>query len=94
MLVYVNPTLNGVCTEDRGPSLWIQGVYSDDDIKNLTHTRALILSRLRDAIEVRDYRLVDRLDEAYDDISILIEEVVSCWPGDYAPVYLEENAFF
>lgn len=94
MRLYINPTLAGASTEDdRDFGLWLDGIYTQKDVANLCATRGMILKGIRDAAEVMDYDRIDLLDEAYDDISNLIELVVANWPADYAPVCLDENHF-
>lgn len=94
MRVFVDATLNGASTEDDDDfGLWMDGIYSQDDVAAFCQVRAMILENIREAAEEMDMERVDQLDEAYDDISSLIELVVSQWPDDYAPVCLDESYF-
>jgi len=81
MPIFVSSRLNGL-TQDaaRGLTLLEQDYATVDDYESLRALRGLLVADLAHAVEMRDAERVDYLDELYDEISAICDELAYRFP--------------
>ncbi len=69
------------------------GGSSNRDIETWLSFRTDILRGMREAISLGDAPTYQELDEAYEEVQEIIEDILSELSGDYEPSILDETHF-
>lgn len=92
MELHVESGLDGLTTDDIFEIIGSEdAVLLEDDLQQFYIARALVVRELNIALEEADDDRAFQLEQCFDELNALIEEIEKSLPVDYTPPFRDEG---